>query len=354
MDRVGAQRVVDRGAMRVGRVGALDVLLRGGARKRREPKVDAGDRRAVLEATVLRLAADERLAFRARVGGQRETGSALDAGDGVAGKRSGTPHQPAASRAPGLPVFTAGSRSTTTQSGVVLGHHIRADATGISLSGGGDGLVQSIRAGLGVVQHVGGCVLRRGVAAGAGDGVPGDLQHRPGGPVYQRGVYRETPRCWNTDQHGRTGSSTGQRDGGAVVAQCEVRGYLSVELCRWDRGLAGIESVLSLLQHRATASGIGEQNAGTGLLRVKKGGTQDMGRGPIVAYKRSWSENSKGRGDQTLKTTIQPLSLCSQIRERNSREGRLHDVDSIAYLRSKTVQPMGGSSEILTEAPLSG
>jgi len=69
-----------------------------------------------------------------------------------------------------------------------------------------------------------------------------------------------------------------------------------------------------------------------------------MGRGPIVAYKRSWSENSKGRGDQTLKTTIQPLSLCSQIRERNSREGRLHDVDSIAYLRSKTVQPMGGSS----------
>jgi hypothetical protein len=71
-----------------------------------------------------------------------------------------------------------------------------------------------------------------------------------------------------------------------------------------------------------------------------------MDRGPIVAYKRSWSENSKGRKDQTLKTTIQPLSLCSQIGERNSREGRLHDVNSIAYLRSKTVQPMGGSSNI--------
>ena len=71
-----------------------------------------------------------------------------------------------------------------------------------------------------------------------------------------------------------------------------------------------------------------------------------MGRGPIVAYKRSWSENSKGRGDQTLKTTIQPLSLCSQIRERNSREGRLHDVDSIAYLRSKTVQPIRENSVV--------
>ena len=67
MDRVGAQRVIDRGAMRVGRVGALDVLLRGGARERREPQVDACDRRAVPQATVLWLAPDERLAFRARV-----------------------------------------------------------------------------------------------------------------------------------------------------------------------------------------------------------------------------------------------------------------------------------------------
>jgi hypothetical protein len=47
---------------------------------------------------------------------------------------------------------------------VVLGHYVRADAAWVFVFGGGDGLVQSIRAGLGVVQHVGGVVLRGGVA----------------------------------------------------------------------------------------------------------------------------------------------------------------------------------------------
>ena len=344
MDRDRTQSAIDRGTMRVGWVGALDVLLRAGGRERRESQVDAGNRRALPQAAVLRLAADDRLAFRAGVGGQREACGAVDAGDGVGGKCSGAAHQPQASRAPGLPVFTAGSQSPATQSGVVLGHHLRADAAGISVSGGGNGLVQSIRAGLGVVQHVGGFVLRRGAHAGAGDRLPGDLQHRPGGAVYQREVYRDTPGCRNTDQHGRPGSGAGQRDGGAVVAQCEVRGDLFVELSRWDRGLAGIESVLPLLQHRATTSGIGKQNAGTGLLRVKTGGTWDMASGQIVAYKRSWSESLKSRGAQTVKTTTWPLSLHSRIRKRNNKERRFHDLGSIAYLRSKTVQPMGGSS----------
>jgi hypothetical protein len=69
-----------------------------------------------------------------------------------------------------------------------------------------------------------------------------------------------------------------------------------------------------------------------------------MGRGQIVAYKRSWSESLKGRKTETLKTALQPLSLYSQIPERKNQERRFYDVASIAYLRSKTVQPTGGSS----------
>ncbi len=69
-----------------------------------------------------------------------------------------------------------------------------------------------------------------------------------------------------------------------------------------------------------------------------------MAPGQIVAYKRSWSDSLKGRGTQTAKTATRSLSVYSQSRERNNWERRLHDVDSIAYLRSKTVQPMGGSS----------
>ena len=128
------------------------------------------------------------------------------------------------------------------------------------------------------------------------------------------------------------------------MAQREVRGDLSQGLCRRQGGLVWVESVFPVLQHQAPPSGIGEQNAGTGLLRVKRGGTTDMAPGQIVAYKRSWSDSLKGRGTQTVKTATRPLSVYSQSRERNNWERRLHDVDSIAYLRSKTVQPMGGSS----------
>jgi len=69
-----------------------------------------------------------------------------------------------------------------------------------------------------------------------------------------------------------------------------------------------------------------------------------MDRGRIVAYKRSWREDFVGRVAQTLLSATQPSFLCSGMRKRNNQERRSHDVDSIAYFRSKTVQSMGGSS----------
>lgn len=51
------------------------------------------------------------------------------------------------------------------------------------------------------------------------------------------------------------------------------------------------------------------------------------------------------RGTEMLKTATHPLSPISRISEREDQEGRFYDLASIAYLGSKTVQPMGGSSE---------
>jgi hypothetical protein len=66
-----------------------------------------------------------------------------------------------------------------------------------------------------------------------------------------------------------------------------------------------------------------------------------MASGQLVAYIRSWSENLEGRVTEMLKTATQDLSPYSQIKEREDQERRFHDLGSIAYLGSKTVQPMG-------------
>lgn len=92
MDRGGGERVVNRGAMRVGGTSPFDLLLRAGRGERREPGVDAGDRRAVPEAAVLRVATDDGLAWGAGVGGEREASGAVDAGNGFAGDTAGTAH----------------------------------------------------------------------------------------------------------------------------------------------------------------------------------------------------------------------------------------------------------------------
>lgn len=66
------------------------------------------------------------------------------------------------------------------QPGLVCRHHVCADAARISVPGRGAGLVQSLRAGVGAVQHAGGAVLRGGLRPGAGERPARDLQHGPG------------------------------------------------------------------------------------------------------------------------------------------------------------------------------
>jgi len=62
---------------------------------------------------------------------------------------------------------------------------------------------------------------------GAQRGLPaGLLQHRPGQPVYPRGMDRENYRLGNRGKHGRQGAVDGQRVHRAALAQREIRGNL--------------------------------------------------------------------------------------------------------------------------------
>ena len=51
---------------------------------------------------------------------------------------------------------------------------------------------------------------------------PGDLQHRPGLPVHQRGLHEHAHRTWSGDLDGRTRTLDGQRLHRAAMAQRQV------------------------------------------------------------------------------------------------------------------------------------
>ena len=67
---------------------AFGVVLRGGTGSGREFALDAVDRRAIHTDAVLRNPEDGSVARRARIRGQRETGTPADAGDGAGGALS--------------------------------------------------------------------------------------------------------------------------------------------------------------------------------------------------------------------------------------------------------------------------
>ena len=124
-----------------------------------------------------------------RLGGQSQAGGATAAGDGSGGAVSQALAEPAGGGARIYPYLLKGSGDHRSGPGVVQRHHVCADGLWVHVSGGGDGLVEPVCAGVGVVQHAGSRVLYSGVGSGAGPRTRGtaDLQHRSGLPVHQRG-----------------------------------------------------------------------------------------------------------------------------------------------------------------------
>ena len=98
------------------------------------------------------------------LGRQSQACSAFDAADGLGGDLSETAHNAAGCRTQDLPLFTAEYRDHAAQPSVGQRHHVHPATARIFVSRGGDGLVQSLRVGLAVVEHAGGKFLRRSAA----------------------------------------------------------------------------------------------------------------------------------------------------------------------------------------------
>ena len=111
-----------------------------------------------------------------------------------------------------LPVFASGFADRAAEPGLGGGHHLRPDRPRLLVSGGDHGLAEPGGAGLAVVEHDGRVVLRfRAGRSAEAVRQAGDLQHRSGEPIHQRGVHRHAARGRDQSVDGRARAVAGQR-----------------------------------------------------------------------------------------------------------------------------------------------
>src|SRR5207249_1091246 len=104
-----------------------------------------------------------------------QTGGAVAADDGHRSDLSHTPSASGAADASGLPVLAPGGAQHTGEPRLEYGHHVYSAPWWVSVPGGGDGLVQSVWAVVGSVDHDGRGLLSGSVRASLGGGSTGNL-----------------------------------------------------------------------------------------------------------------------------------------------------------------------------------
>src|SRR3954451_22399622 len=196
-DRPTEQAPVANPAVPVAGAQSLVAVLSAGTRQYGEPGADGADRPPVPGDAVLRLAQDDGVAAPRGPCRQSQAGPPADASDGVTSDLAEAPHQPGEPRAQGLSILAARPHHRSAQPGVGDRYHVHPDAKGIFLPGGDHGLAQQESAELAAVQYHGRDLLRRGPRGSLGPLRPtGDLQQRPGCPVYH------SPACWRPPAFG--------------------------------------------------------------------------------------------------------------------------------------------------------
>ena len=163
MHRHPSRPVEHHPTVRAGRPAAQQSVLRADRRDGRESGADEADRQAVSANAVLRQPQDG-----AGTGHQSQACSATDAVDGLGGRGRQATHHATGRRTQDLPVFAAESGDHATRPGVGQRHHLHSVATRLFVPDGGDGLVQSLRVGLAVVEHAGRKILPGSTRRGAG------------------------------------------------------------------------------------------------------------------------------------------------------------------------------------------
>ncbi len=144
-------------AVRTVGTSALDLLLSAAAGERREPAAAPPPRPAVSKASLFRKPQDG-----GGVERESQTHPTADAHPGHRSPLSQTELEPPGPRPRSVPIPAAWRRDRTAQPCLEHRYYLRSDAWRLSLSGGGDGLVQPLRPQLGTLQYDGGRLLPSG------------------------------------------------------------------------------------------------------------------------------------------------------------------------------------------------
>src|SRR6266853_2847943 len=136
------------GAMRAAWAKPKQLLLRTLARVARKPAVDVGNGSVASGAPGLWKSADHGLVAAPGLEDQPQAGGSVDADHGLGSDLPTGLHQPAKPRTPDLSLPAARQGNQRSGPGLVRGCDVCADGGRVHVSGGGDGLVESVCAGL--------------------------------------------------------------------------------------------------------------------------------------------------------------------------------------------------------------
>lgn len=252
-------RIEHPSAVRVGGPVPQRLLLRAQSGDAGESGPDAAAGRAPPEAPGLWEPTANRMAAAGGAGAEPQAGGAVAADHGHRGHLPAAFTEPSPGRASDLSVSVGRLGNHGSGPGVVCGHHLCAHGLWLHVSGGGDGLVEPLRAGLGAVQQPGGGVLCAGLAGGAGARPLGavDLQQRPGHAVHQRAVPGGGGVSRDGSEHGRAWALDGQPLHRTALAERQVREHLSAGLCGWTDGSARPLALVPRVQQRTSPSSVG-------------------------------------------------------------------------------------------------
>ncbi len=273
MDRTRAHKHLYFAAMSpVKCVACQRVLHTKSERIRRELDTDARAGRALSQTPVLWCAAYDDVVEVGRIPRQYQTHHTTDAHYGTASNHARPSYKQSASRTQNIPVFIARYRCLLIKCGMVFGHHLHPDGARIHVFGGGDGLVQSLRNRVGIVQHTRNRFLPSRLKDCFGMWETKDFQHRPGQSIHQRRVDKNTAGCRRYNQHGWAWPLLRQHLHRASLAQREIRRYLLAFIPKRTRFISRIICVFSLLQSRTPAHKSGFTNTSTMLCdKLKEG-----------------------------------------------------------------------------------
>src|SRR5579863_3040660 len=250
MDRSRPSAPERSAAVRVAGRAALDLLLPAAAGERGEPAPHAKAGPVVHEAAVFRQPQDGR-----RVRRGPPSCPAADAHFGNPSALPQTASESPGSGPPDLSVPATRRSDPAAQPRLEHRYYLHSHAWRLPVSGGGDGLVQPVRAQLGTVQHDGDRLLPGRTRRGLPLRPTRNLELRPGLAVHCGRLPGSAQTTRHPDQHGWPRPCARQRFHRTVVALAQVRADLSRRLRQRSRSVPRAGELLPLLQPQAPAPG---------------------------------------------------------------------------------------------------